>query len=76
MTPEQKADHLINEMKLGMSEQFDFLIASQCALLAVSEIVKALFQADEMDEDCLDYWIYVKYEIINRMQVKHKIINN
>lgn len=61
MTPEEKALDLIKEFKeVGIHEDF----AKECSLIAVNEIVKVLYNANDTDEE-YGYWTDVKQELIN-----------
>lgn len=71
MTPKQKAKQLIDNMYMEMS---DFMItdkvlevvAKQCALIAVDEVIECCNEYDEVHENYttqVDYWKQVKNEI-------------
>lgn len=63
MTPEQKAEELVNKFKSsqshdGYNDVRDIQASIRCALIAVEEILKVLFQHHK-----IDYWKEVKQEI-------------
>ena len=65
MTPKEKAKELAEKMLgdnnhcLNQNIEIDKLIAKQCALICVDEIVKNTLQVSQV----LDYWQEVKQEI-------------
>jgi hypothetical protein len=65
MTPKEKAEELTDRMWLSSNAQddawMDSELAKKCALIAVDEIIKVLYNANEE----FGYWTEVKQEIIN-----------
>jgi len=68
MTPKEKAEELLDRM-LGIAYQHDctgneYLVAKDCALIAVDEIIEAIDWHDfETPNKELQYWQEVKQEI-------------
>ena len=69
MTPKEKARELRDKMYLRIPSVYDptgiphYPIANEMALIAVDEIVKVLYDANDTDEE-YGYWIDVKSELI------------
>ncbi len=60
MTPKEKAEELVIEMKIDYT--VPYIIAKQCALIAIDEILNNVNGALEYESD-IEYWQEVKQEI-------------
>lgn len=69
MTPKEKAIELRDKMYLRIPAVYDptgiphFPMATEMALIAVDEIIKVLYDANDTDEE-YGYWTDVKQELI------------
>jgi hypothetical protein len=62
MTPQVKAEVLVNKYLLATPVGFNIDDAKKCALIAVDEIIEALLMCYSEDH-VVDYWKQVKQEI-------------
>jgi hypothetical protein len=61
MTPKQKAEELINKMYYTQSSPTNWMVAKQCALIAVDEVMERTL----WDKGEQRFWKEVKQEIEN-----------
>ncbi len=62
MKAKEKAEELVDKMLNNQSFSEDIYDAKQCALIAVDELIKVLYDANDTDEE-YGYWTDVKHEI-------------
>ena len=66
MTPKEKAIELIDKMMLGAKDRLYLRLAKQCALIAVDEIIKTLYEYHyDSESGAYEYWQQVKTELNN-----------
>lgn len=71
MTPKEKSNQLVNSFKLILmdkdtecgNEALCTIIAKQCALIVIEEILAIKLLWDLKDVKELNYWLKVKYQI-------------
>jgi hypothetical protein len=67
MTPREKAKELVNKFiqYTPANEEFEFIYAKKCALIAVDEIIKEVTPKVSLYTYQLQFWQEVKKEIEN-----------